>query len=279
MIIHNVKQGSPEWFACRAGVISASNFWLARQRVGGLTDQQKVYVDFILNARLGAMNSPNPVEALAGVEKAAMAAAGYKAKPSSTTVERALRGEMVGDFSDGAKNYAFRLAIERISGEPLDEGFQLWQAKRGQELEPEARAAHERMLNIMVEEVGFVTTDDRAFGASADGFIDLDGGSEYKAFLAPEKLRDIIIDGNTTEVIDQVQGGMWLTGRKWWHLGLYCPALKAAGKDLTVIEIKRDDDYIEKMEIELLAFKALVDGYEKKLRSSPTPGALLPLAA
>ena len=52
-------------------------------------------------------------------------------------------GKNQGQFTEAAKDYAFRLAIERISGKPLDEGFETWQMKRGHELEPAARLAHE----------------------------------------------------------------------------------------------------------------------------------------
>ena len=54
--------------------------------------------------------------------------------------KRLKSGANKGEFTEEAKNYAFRLAVERISGTPLDEGFQTWQMKRGHELEPEAQA-------------------------------------------------------------------------------------------------------------------------------------------
>jgi len=105
------------------------------------------------------------------------------------------------------------------------------------------------------------------FGASADGFIGEDGGAEYKCFLAPEKLRSFHIDNDASEIMDQVQGCMWITGRKWWHIGMYCPDLKVVGRQLWWKEFQRDDDYIEKLEEDLWQFKLLVDGYEEKLRS------------
>ncbi|MNV81692.1 hypothetical protein D3C71_1753710 [compost metagenome] len=60
---------------------------------------------------------------------------------------------------------------------------------------------------------------------------------------------------------------MWITGRKWWHIGMYCPLLKPVGRQLWWREFKRDDDYIEQLEQDLWEFKLLVDGYEKQLRS------------
>lgn len=177
-------------------------------------------------------------------------------------------GSNKGQPTAAALDYAFRLAVERISGEPLDGGFETWQMKRGHELEPEARMEHELQSGLIVQTAGFVTTDDGAFGASADGLINDDGGSEYKCFVSPEKVRAFHIDNDASGIIDQVQGCMWITGRKWWHIGMYCPALEAAGKQLWWRQFERDDNYIEQMEAELWEFKLLVDQYEAKLRSA-----------
>jgi hypothetical protein len=251
VIIHSCSQGSPEWHQARCGVITASMFGVIRKRVGCLTDQQQRFVEAV---RAGHD------------EKGAMAAAGYKAKPRAEGIERALAGEVVGDYSDAAKDYAFRLAVERISGSPLDEQFETFAMRRGHELEPEARFAHEMAASVTVQRAGFVTTDDNAFGGSADGLIGEDGGSEYKCLIDPARLRQVLIDDDTSDFTDQCQGLLWLTGRKWWHFGLYCPALAPIGKELWWREWKRDDDYIERMERDLIAFKALVDENERRLR-------------
>jgi hypothetical protein len=251
MIVVQCEQGSLEWHRARAGCITASMFSTVRKKVGCLDDRQQKYVDLIL---AGA------------AQKDALEQAGYKVAPSSEGIKKALRGEPVGDWSDAAKDYAFRLAIERISGAPLDEGFETWQMKRGHELEPQARMEHEAQTGLFVERAGFVTTDDGLFGASADGLIGAEGGSEYKCFVSPERLRLILLEHDFSEVVDQAQGCMWITGRKWWHAGLYCPALEPIGKQLTWTEIRRDDDYIEKMEPDLIAFAAVVDQYEAALR-------------
>ena len=175
-------------------------------------------------------------------------------------------GPNAGDYSNAQKDLAFGLAIERISQEPLAEGFETWQQARGHELEPEARREHETQLGVLVEPTGFVTTDDGLFGASLDGLIDDDGAAEYKAFIAPTKLRAVITEHDSSMVMDQCQGGLWITGRKWIDFCLYCPALRCAGKHLIVQRIYRDDNYIEELESDLLEFKALIDRYEAALR-------------
>lgn len=248
----NCEQGSDEWHKARAGVITASNFKLARQRVGGLDDRQQIYVESI---RKGMSELEARIEA------------GYKAAPKAEVVQRALDGEKVGELSDTAKNYAFRVAFERISGEPMDEGYETWQMARGHELEPEARAEHQILEGVIVERAGFVVTEDGIFGASADGLIGTKGGSEYKCFVSPVSLRPVLLLNDVSEIMDQVQGCMWVTGREWWHLGFYCPALRAIDYPLHLVRIKRDDDYIAAMESDLLEFKAEVDRQERALRA------------
>jgi hypothetical protein len=247
------QQGSPEWHRARVGVITASMFAECRKVVGGLTAQQKIYCDAILAGKSGA-------EALALAE--------YKKDPTADVVRRFLAGERVGDYTNEAKKYAFRLAIERISGELLSEDkFETWEMRRGRELEPEARLAHEQAKGILVEQVGFVKTDDGLFGASADGFIEEDRGAEYKAFVSPDSLMPILLNGDISDCTDQIQGGMWITGRKAWDFVLYCPALKKVDKDLTVFNVARDDNYIEKLEKDLLEFNRLVESYKIKLEA------------
>jgi hypothetical protein len=253
VIIHRCEQGSPEWRSCRAGAITASMFHVARDRIGGLDAKQKCYVDAIIKGES---------------ESYARELAGYKAAPTSETVKRALRGEKVGDFSNAARDYAFRLAIERISGEPLDEGFETFAMRRGHELEPDARHAHEIAAGVVVQRCGFITTDDGVFGCSVDGLIGDPGGSEYKCLIDPSRLRTVLVDENLDEFADQVQGCLWITGRKWWHFALYCPALESIGKALWWREWKRDDEYITAMESDLMEFKRLVDLYEERLRKS-----------
>lgn len=253
MKIIQCDQGSIEWHLARAGCITASMFSTIRKKVGCLDDRQSMYVKSV---RAGHS------------EREAMELAGYKTVPKSDIITRALKGEKIGDWSDASKDYAFRLAIERISGEPLDEGFETWSMRRGRELEPEARMEHEAQTGLFVERAGFVTTDDGLFGASADGLIDPSGGSEYKCFVAPDRLRPILLDRDVTEIQEQAQGCMWLCGRNWWHVGLYCPALASVGKQLTIVEVKRDEAFIEAMERDLVEFAGFVDQYEAELRKA-----------
>jgi hypothetical protein len=208
--IIDCAQGSSDWFAARAGAVTASMF--------------------------------------------------------STVRDTLKSGPNKGGYKKAAEDYAFRLAVERISGSALqDEQFQTYAMRRGNELEPDARAIHEFRTGCTVETAGMVRTTDRKFGASVDGLVGDDGISEYKCFVAPEKLKTILIDNDISGVTDQIQGGLWLTGRQWCDFALYCPALASIDCELTVRCVYRDDDYIEAMEHDLLAFDELVESFRMKL--------------
>lgn len=248
MIVVEVAQSSAEWHQARSGVVTASMFKVARSKVGLLTEQQQRYVNAI---RAGFT--------LEGAKDAA----GYKAKPTSSAIDRALSGEKVGEPSEGAKSYARRLALERICGTVLSDDFETWAMRRGRELEPDARRAHEIRAGVMVEPCGLVLTDDRLFGASADGLIDDDGGSEYKCLVSPDEIFNVWA-GSISEFIDQMQGGMWITGRKWWDFGMYCPALAPIGRELYLKRIPRDEAYIEALEADLIEFNQIVEQYKQE---------------
>lgn len=251
MIIHDAPQGEPGWYQARTGAITGSMFGEVMKTADGLTEQQQRYVDAIL-----AGNDAIKAKEIAG----------YKSAPKSGKIDMALAGERVGDWTTAAKDYAFRLAVERISGHPLDDGqFETWAMRRGKELEPEARLTHEIMCAVSVDPCGFISTDDGKFGVSADGLIGKDDGAEYKCFVDPAKLRAIYMEGDIGDVVWQVQGGLWLTGRKRWHFGLYCPALASIRKALKVIVFDRDEPAIAEMENRLVEFDALVEQYRAQL--------------
>ena len=248
MIVIEAEQGSAEWHQARAGVIMASMFKIVRSKVGLLDEKQQRYVN--------AIRSGFTVEG-------AKDAAGYKSRPTSSTIDRALAGEKIGEPSEGAKSYARRLALERICGAVLSDDFETWAMRRGREMEPDARRAHEIRAGVMVETCGLVLTGDRLFGASADGLIDDDGGAEYKCLVSPDEIYKVWAD-DISEYIDQVQGGMWLTGRVWWDFVMYCPALAPVGRDLYLRRIPRDDAYIEALESDLIDFNRLVEQYKRE---------------
>lgn len=151
--------------------------------------------------------------------------------------------------------YCAQVAVEILSGEPGDEVFNSWQMKRGTELEPRARLEYESLTGNFAAESGVVLTDDRKFGYSTDGFIGDDGLIEIKCLASAEKIIDMWRTGDMSEYMHQMQGGMWITGRKWCDFVMYCPQLEKIGKQIFYRRVLRDEAFIEKLERDLLEFE------------------------
>lgn len=160
--------------------------------------------------------------------------------------------------------YACQVALERVSGQPADATFENWQMREGHVQEPIARAAYERRTGNLVDEVGAFATDDDLFLYSPDGIIDGDGLLEVKTLFSPERIMTIVGNGDVSDFIDQCMFGLWLTGRQWIDLVIWVPSLE----HLSIRRIQRDDDYIEAMEADLIAFAKLVTQYENTLRTA-----------
>ena len=160
--------------------------------------------------------------------------------------------------------YACQVALERLSGQPADATFENWQMREGHVQEPIARAAYERRTGNLVDEVGAFATDDDLFLYSPDGLIDGDGLLEVKTLFSPERIMTIVGNGDVSDFIDQCMFGLWLTGRQWIDLVIWVPSLD----HLSIKRIDRDEDYIEAMETDLMAFSRLVTQYENTLRTA-----------
>lgn len=171
-----------------------------------------------------------------------------------------------GDPTAVAERYAADLAIERISGQPHGEPPKAWVLERGHEMETAARRIYEGRTGAFVTEAGICVTDDGTFGYSSDGLVDDDGLIEIKAPIDSTKILAMWQTGDTSEYDHQMQGGMWITGRKWVDFIMYVPDLAAVGRDLYVKRVFRDDAFIDDMVQRLCAFDALVGQYEAVLR-------------
>lgn len=211
------------------------------------------------------------LQARAGVITASM----FSTAVSRTTRASGLR--KAGDFSAASDKYASDLAIEIISGKPYGEPIKAWTLQRGRDLEPLARLAYETRTGNIAEEAGLMLTDDGAFGYSTDGMVEpvYDGDSllssagliEIKCPIDSQKILSIWSDGDLSEYVHQMQGGMWISGAQWCDFLMYVPELEAVGKDLYIKRVMRDDGFISGMERDLIAFHRRVKGIETILRA------------
>jgi hypothetical protein len=95
----------------------------------------------------------------------------------------------------------------------------------------------------LVEEVGFVQHPSLLAGASPDGLIGLDGCLEIKCRLTANHIETLKAGHMPPEHMAQVQGQLWLTGRRWCDFVSFDPTVPENAR-LFIERIDRDDQYI-----------------------------------
>jgi len=139
----------------------------------------------------------------------------------------------------GRGTYMMRLVAEKQQGKPQD-SFQSKAMENGVLYEEHARKYYEALYGVSVEQVGFIKMGQ--IGASPDGLVGDDGGVEIKCSDGPTHYRIILADKMPTAHIPQVQGNIWVSGRKWWDFISYDPW--GQFKPFYCKRIERDDNYI-----------------------------------
>lgn len=168
-----------------------------------------------------------------------------------------------GQPSKACLGYAMDVARERIGGSAPAK-FQNAAMRTGTEQEPYARAMYEARTGHVVDEAGFYLSDDAVFGLSPDGLIDHDGVLEIKTMVSSDTLFTAVADHDLSAYMDQCLGYLWLLGREWVDLVLWAPDLG----HMSIHRIERDEDAIEALEADMMAFAGTVSGYERKLRTA-----------
>jgi hypothetical protein len=162
------------------------------------------------------------------------------------------------------QTYLMELVVERITGQPADHyasAAMLW----GEEQEMKSRMDYESQTGAMVEEVGFIKHPTlKWIGGSPDGLIGEDGGWESKSPFNSAHHLYTILDGMPEEHMPQVQGLMWITGRKWWDFQSYDPRLPDH-LCRHVQRIYRDSGYIAALSAEVIAFTHEVEALVLRL--------------
>jgi hypothetical protein len=148
--------------------------------------------------------------------------------------------------------YLRRVVAEMLTGKP-SETYRNAHMDRGNEQEPFARMAYEAQTGNFVEQVEFIKHPTLAAGCSPDGLIDADGGAEIKSVIPTVQLDTILAGTYPPEHKPQIQGSLWITGRKWWDFCSFSPDMPGKLR-LYIFRVERDEDYIKKLEAEVTGF-------------------------
>lgn len=162
--------------------------------------------------------------------------------------------------------YLREIVFERISQAPKHEvgGHAL---RWGTDVESFAREAFELETGMIVTPGQFVLHPDYPFiGCSPDGLIGSDGGYESKCPMDEAVHINTLLNGMPDDHVPQVQGGMLVTGRRWWLFASYDPRVPDPYSLYTQI-VPRDDAYIDGVLLPgLLQFEAEVNAMIKRLK-------------
>lgn len=143
-------------------------------------------------------------------------------------------------------DYIHQLAAERLTNKPRKQ-VKAWALQWGQDVEPAAVAAYEAETGFIVEQAGLVIHPLYDFiGASPDFTVGDEGGGEIKCPESSEVHLATLLTGLPGEHIEQIQGGLWVTQRKWWDFISYHPDFPQKTR-LYVQRVDRDNEYIAKL--------------------------------
>ena len=157
--------------------------------------------------------------------------------------------------------YMAELIEESIlgSGDTFKSGFM----ERGNQLEPQARAAYEFLTGNDVIQVGGVyLNENRDVMVSPDGLIpSLKKGLEIKCPQMKTHIKYLLQGGVPQEYFIQVQSALWVTSYETWDFVSYCPEYYK--KPFYLFTAQRDQNLMK-------AFDKLIPEFIKTLKAYKT---------
>lgn len=155
------------------------------------------------------------------------------------------------------RTYMHQLAGELVTGRPMVT-YKSAAMERGNDQEAEARDLYAFMTDADPIQTGFMRNG--RVGYSPDALIGDDGVLEIKT-KEPHLMVGVIEKGKfPTEHMAQCQGALWVSGREWIDLAVYCP-----GFPLFVKRMQRDEDYIAILRSETAKFVEDLDALVERV--------------
>jgi hypothetical protein len=178
-------------------------------------------------------------------------------KPGASSFDKIITTK--GEPSKTRQDYIFQLAAERIVGREVD-GYTNAAMQRGIEQEPEGRALFEFITGLELKQVGLVYMNEtRRVLCSPDGLLP-DAGFEQKNPTAKTQAKYLFSGKLPTEYFQQVQGSMWVCGFEiYWFMSNY------PGMPPLLLEVKRDDKWIAKLETAMSEFLDELDNVHQQI--------------
>lgn len=157
--------------------------------------------------------------------------------------------------------YMAELIEESIlgGGDTFKSGFM----ERGNQLEPQARAAYEFLTGNDVIQVGGVyLNEDREVMVSPDGLIpSLKKGLEIKCPKMSTHIRYLLEGGVPAEYVIQVQANLWVTGYETWDFVSYYPEYQK--QTLYLFTAARDEKLMKAFDEHIPQFVKTLKAYKE----------------
>lgn len=178
--------------------------------------------------------------------------------PSASQFDRILTPKKLAP-SAAQRKYLCELIAERIlSREVVGAASSIWM-ERGTTLEAEAAAYYELTTDRETRRCGFALTDDGQIGASPDRLVGDDGLLEIKCPMADTHIGYLLF-GPGDEYRLQMQGQLWVTGRRWVDFLSHCPGLPPV-----LVRIERDPAVLDALTESLPAFCKFINEAQERL--------------
>lgn len=169
-------------------------------------------------------------------------------------------------FGQPARDLAVKIALERLTGSPIDDGYTNAHMERGKQQEPIARALYEAENFVWVKPGGYYTDDD-LIGVSPDGLVDDDGLIEIKSVIYTKQYETLFSNSFDLSYKWQLCYNLKNSGREWIDYVSYC-AQFPIGNQLFQERIFGNEcgEYFEKIDQRMDEFKKLLDKTTKVIR-------------
>lgn len=180
-------------------------------------------------------------------------------RPTASNFEKLIT--TAGLPSKQREKYLWQVAGESVTG-VMTETYQNGAMQRGIELEAEARSLYELTQGVTVEQVGICYPDEKKLcSCSPDGLVGKDGGMEIKCPSIHTHVGYLLGNELPTEYFQQVQGSLYVTGRKWWDYVSYFPGLRPL-----IVRVKPDKKFIDSLDAEIKKFVEELETIKEKIR-------------
>lgn len=171
-----------------------------------------------------------------------------------------------GAFSARATLYAQDLARERCGGE-AEKVFVTAAMRTGLTSEEAALLVYAKATGeLWLKIPGFAFDSERMYGCSVDGLVGDDGMIETKTLVGSSSLFRVLVEGDISGYMDQIQFSLHLLEREWCDLVLWTPDFGLAG----IRRVLPDPAYIGTMLSDLDEFNQWVHSYSRGLTNALT---------